>query len=241
MKFQIAIVDDESTSREYVASLVSEWGMLHSHSIHITPFPSAEAFLFDYTGNNIFDILLLDIEMGEMNGVELAKAVRQEEKNGKRTEIVFITGYPDFISEGYDVAALHYLMKPVNGEKLFRVLDRAAENSKVTAKKLIFHTDGEDRAVYADSIFYAEMFSHTVRIVTEDGDFETRMKLSELEIILGEDFIKAHRSYIVGLRHISSLTKTELTLDSGKTIPISRSEQQKVHTAFVRYFKGDSV
>ncbi|WP_275574667.1 LytR/AlgR family response regulator transcription factor [Bifidobacterium bifidum] len=85
-------------------------------------FPSAERFLTRYERRRDVDILLLDVEMGSMDGVALAKAVR---KAGGTMPIVFVTGYSDFIAEGYDVEALNYLMKPVDVAKLFDVLDKA--------------------------------------------------------------------------------------------------------------------
>ena len=82
-------------------------------------FPSAESFLFDYAEQKNYDFLLLDIEMPSMNGVELAQKIRQE---NNAVQIIFITGYSDFMAEGYEVSALHYLMKPVSFDKLSKVL-----------------------------------------------------------------------------------------------------------------------
>lgn len=87
-------------------------------------FLSAESFLFHYAEDKTYDILLLDIEMGKMDGVTMAREIRRDNQT---VQIVFITGYSDYISEGYEVAALHYLMKPVNEQKLYAVLDRACE------------------------------------------------------------------------------------------------------------------
>ncbi len=85
------------------------------------------------------DILLLDIEMGAMDGVTLAKTLRKENDT---LQIVFLTGYSDYISEGYEVAALHYLLKPVQKEKLFsvlyRALDKVKKNEKMFKKKSCF-------------------------------------------------------------------------------------------------------
>ena len=125
MKLNIAICDDEQNQIQYIKDIVSAWAETSGHFPHFAEFPSAEAFLFDYAENQNYDILLLDIEMAKMNGIDLAKKVREE---NNRVQIVFITGYPDFMSEGFEVAALHYLMKPVKKEKLFSVLDRAVEN-----------------------------------------------------------------------------------------------------------------
>ncbi|MDE7285047.1 MAG: response regulator, partial [Lachnospiraceae bacterium] len=114
MNYKISVIDDNSADTEYVAALAGRWAESEGHSLRIFTFPSAEAFLFQYEEEQDFDILLLDIEMEEMTGVELAKKVRQ---GNDAVQIVFITGYPDFIAEGYEVSALHYLMKPVSYEK----------------------------------------------------------------------------------------------------------------------------
>ena len=121
-----AICDDRAEDAQLVAQYVREWGESREESVALEMFPSAEAFLFAYDEDKNFDLLLLDVEMGGMDGVTMARRVRAE---NTAVQIVFITGYTDYIAEGYDVAALHYLVKPVREEKLFEVLDRAAARS----------------------------------------------------------------------------------------------------------------
>ena len=75
---RIAVIDDRPPDRDYIAALVSRWAKDRDTAVTAVPFPSAEAFLFDYSEDKNFDILLLDIEMGAINGVELAKNVRKE-------------------------------------------------------------------------------------------------------------------------------------------------------------------
>ena len=127
MAYRVAIVDDSTTDAEFVKGILNSWADLRQANIQAEVFPSAEAFLFRYAEDKEWDILLLDIEMGAMDGVTMAKRVRQD---NEAVQIVFITGYSDYIAEGYEVAALHYLMKPVNSEKLLTVLDRAMEKRK---------------------------------------------------------------------------------------------------------------
>ena len=127
MELRIAVCDDAEEDRTYVSGLVKDWAVQAGHQAEITAFSSAESFLFRYAEDKNWDILLLDIEMGAMDGVSLAKRVR---KDNEAVQIVFVTGYSDYIAEGYEVAALHYLMKPVSGEKLFAVLNRALEKRK---------------------------------------------------------------------------------------------------------------
>ena len=111
--YKIAICDDSQADTEYLTTLVKEWAK--DRTAIIKTFPSAEAFLFNYAEEKDFDILLLDIEMGKMDGVTMAKVIRQDNES---VQIVFITGYSEYIADGYDVAALHYLIKPVKTEQL---------------------------------------------------------------------------------------------------------------------------
>lgn len=122
MSYHIAVIDDNSIDSEYMTTLVKTWADEQNVTIRLETFPSAEAFLFTYIEDKAWDILLLDIEMGQMNGVELAKTIRRDNET---VQIVFITGFPDFVGEGYEVSALHYLMKPVSIEKLQAVFKYA--------------------------------------------------------------------------------------------------------------------
>lgn len=113
MKYKIAICDDSAADRTYVTDMVNHWSATAGHAVHLDTFDSAESFLFHYADESDYDILLLDIEMAAMDGVTMAKHLR---KDNEAVQIIFITGYTDYIAEGYEVAALHYLVKPVKEE-----------------------------------------------------------------------------------------------------------------------------
>lgn len=127
-----AICDDRAEDAQLVAQYVREWGESREESVALEMFPSAEAFLFAYDEDKNFDLLLLDVEMGGMDGVTMAKRVRAE---NTAVQIVFITGYTDYIAEGYDVAALHYLVKPVREEKLSRCSTAPRRSCAATAAR----------------------------------------------------------------------------------------------------------
>ncbi len=238
MKLNIAIIDNEAPFRKSIATAVDEWVKKSKISATINEYSSAESFLFVYEEKKDYDLLLLDIEMDGINGVEMAKRIRHEDET---VQIIFITGYPDYMCQGYDLSALHYLIKPVSNEKLFEVLDRALKNIKKGGNRIIFTTDGGEKVVTLDAILYAESYSHNMHIVTTDGAFDVRMTISSLAEVLGSEFIITHRSYIVNLSHIVFLSKSDITLDSGEKIPISRNEFKKVHSCFVKYNKGDLI
>ena len=157
MGCNIAICDDSSADRQYIADMVNKWAEQSGKAVFLTMFPSAENFLFRYRDKSDYDILLLDIEMGGMDGVSMAKELRRVDD---AVQIIFITGYSDYISEGYDVAALHYLMKPVREEKLFSVLDRAAEKLLKNERMLTFEVGGEMLRVPVFRIRYAEVYGN---------------------------------------------------------------------------------
>ena len=236
MKYKIAICDDSDADRQYALNMVNRWAAEKSHVVHTDTFTSAENFMFHYAEESDYDILLLDIEMGAMDGVTMAKKVRQ---NNEMVQIVFITGFADYISEGYEVSALHYLMKPVNENKLFAVLDRAAAAMQKAERVILLTVGGEMLRLPVSQVQYVEAFSHIVAIVTERDTIQVKMPISEVEKLLGEKFIRCHRSYLIGLKHISRLSKTAVILDNGKALPLSRSAAPLVHKAFISYYTGE--
>lgn len=229
MRYKIAICDDCDVDRQYILNMVTLWGERSGHIVHIDAFSSAENFLFHYAEESDYDILLLDIEMGEMDGVTMAKKLRKENDT---VQIVFITGYSDYILEGYEVAALHYLMKPVKTEKLCAVLDRAAQKLAKNEKVLNFEVAGEMIRVPIYQIRYADVFGNYVTIHAS-SDVTVKMTLSELEKQLDERFYRAGRSCIVNLSQISRVTKAEIKLSDGTAIPLPRGAYDGMNRAII--------
>ena len=182
MNYKVAVCDDEAAELQYLSSLVRRWAERNRCLVEISVFPSAEAFLFQYQEEKDYDILLLDIEMGAINGVELAKKIREDNDT---VQILFITGYAEFISEGYEVSALHYLMKPVDEEKVFAVLDRAVVHLDKAQRCGIFQVDGEMVRIPFGEIVYAEAFAHSVELHTVKGSYRLTESISEIESLLG--------------------------------------------------------
>lgn len=229
MKKKIAICDDSDADREFVADMVKRWAADTNHIVQISAFPSAENFMFHYAEKNDYDILLLDIEMGAMDGVTMAKKLRQDNDT---VQIVFITGYSDYISEGYEVTALHYLMKPVKEEKLFSVLDRAVEKLAKNEKVLNIESGGEMIRIPVYQIRYADVLGNYVTIHTSE-EFTVKMTLGDLEKELDDRFFRVSRSVIVNLTQISRVTKKEIRLNDGVSIPLPRGAYESVNRAII--------
>ena len=229
MKYKIAICDDSDADRQYVLNMVDRWAASAGHVVHTDTFTSAENFLFHYAEESDYDILLLDIEMGAMDGVTMAKQLR---KSNDTVQIVFITGYSDYISEGYEVSALHYLMKPVKEGKLFSVLDRAIEKISKNEKIFNFEINGEMIRIPIYQIRYLDVLGNyvTIHCIKE---YTVKMTLSEFEKMLDDRFYRVGRSTIVNLTLITRVTKTEIKLNDGTSISVPRGSYEGINRAII--------
>lgn len=232
MKYKIGICDDDAAQREYLEGLVLAWARKMRHLTELRQYAKAEDFLFDYSEEKDFDILLLDIEMPGVSGIELAREVR---RGNTAVQIVFITGFYEYFSDGFDVSALHYLIKPVDGVKLNPVLDRAVSNLEGRQRGVLLSTpEGSVKVLLAD-ITYAEAENVYVNVHTLRESYRVRMTLGKFMEQLDETFFKVHRSYVVGLKYVKKVTRTEICLVNGDRVPVSRGMYDAVHAALIKY------
>lgn len=229
MNVHFAICDDNNIDSNYVSNLVNKWANERKYQINIDIFDSAEAFLFHYDGNKDYDILLLDIEMKKMDGVTLAREIR---KTNKSVQIVFITGYSDYIADGYDVEALHYLMKPLKEEKLFVVLDRAVNRIIQNEKYLLLNYYDETIRIPLHEIVYIDVDRNYVTIHSNQ-DYTIKKTLGEIEKELDKRFFRIGRSVIVNLKYISRVTKIDVFLANNTILQLPRGVYDSLNRAII--------
>ncbi len=231
MAYRVAIVDDSAKDAGFVQGILNAWAEQRQTDITAETFPNAESFLFRYAEDKSWDILLLDIEMGAMDGVTMAKQVRRD---NEAVQIVFITGYSDYIAEGYEVAALHYLMKPVDRDKLFTVLDRALEKRKQAERCLNLEACGEMVRIPFYEIRYLDVHQNYVTVHAR-ADHTVRRTLGDFEKELDERFCRVGRSMILNLNCIQRVTKTEVRLSDGTMLPLPRGAYEPLNRAIIRH------
>lgn len=229
MNYHVAVCDDSTADRQYILNMLTEWAAEAGHSVLVAEFSSAEQFLFEYEDKSDYDILLLDIEMGDMDGVTMAKKLRRVNET---VQIIFVTGYSDYISEGYEVAALHYLMKPVKQEKLFEVLNRAVEKVQKNEKLLLLENGGELFRIPLYQIRYIDV-QHNYVTVHAKEEVTVKKTLGDIENSLDDRFCRVGRSAIVNLSCISRVAKTDIVLQDGTLIPLPRGAYEKVNRAII--------
>lgn len=235
-KLKIAICDDEKLQLNLLEKYCLAW--LSENKLHaeITTYSSAEAFLFAYEDDKTFDILLLDIQMKELDGISLAKKLREL---GDKLSIIFITGVKDFVFEGYHVQAIDYILKPVEQNKLTIALDRAYKSLQKPEPYIFLQIDNELIKLNEKDILYIESTGHKSIVYTDNGKYEIKKGISIIEKELKQNFFyKCHRSYIVNIIHISSISKTDVKINA-VLIPIARGKWEELNRAFLNYYRGE--
>lgn len=232
MTYRIAVCDDKRDISAYVASLALQWARARGERAHVAQFNSAEAFVF---AQEEWDILLLDVEMGGMNGVELARQLRDRKIE---TQIIFVTAYPEHMAEGYEVRAVNYLLKPVDSKKLNAALDAAVQGLTARRPTVLLDTGSGAVRLYVDEIVCVEAFGHKTEVSTPDALYRLAEPISALEERLGNSFVRCHRSYLVNLGWISQITLREVVVDTGRRLPLSRRLSDEVRRRFIAYYRG---
>lgn len=234
-KLRIAICDDDGLQIELLKKYCNLWLLENQIIAQIYTFSSAESFLFAYEDDKNYDILLLDIQMKELSGIDLAKKLRNI---GDNIAIIFITGIKDFVFDGYHVQAVDYILKPVDEKNLKLALDRALSTIKTIEPYLIIPYDNELLKLKEKDIYYIESIGHYTHFYTINKEYKVKKGISAVESELTQNyFYKCHRSYIVNILHIDSISKNEVKIYN-INIPIARGKWDELNKAFLNYYRG---
>lgn len=233
---RFAICDDEPAQAALLQSLAAAWCAREGIACQTQVYASAEALLFDWDGQPEADVLLLDILMDGMNGMELAKRLRQRQG---QLQILFITGTPDFVFDGYGVEAVSYLLKPVEKEQLFHCLDLARRRMASQVPEVLADTAEGVRRIRLPDLFYLESFGHSTVLHTAAGPVESKTGIQAwAERLQGRGFYRLHRSYLISLAHVAAITKKDVELDGGVHLPVPRGKWEDVNRAYLCYFRS---
>ncbi len=208
--------------------------------------PDADVKLY-YSGAEIlaeektFDILLLDIKMPGMSGLEVAKKLRERDY---RNIIIFITGEESEVFNSFDVHAFHFLVKPVEDDKLESVIEDAKSELnrqgqlQENKKKYINIKSGQSHIrINLLQLKYAEVFDRKIILHMTKEDIEYYGQLSVLEKLVGKDFYRVHRSYIINMKYVMRYDRTSVTLSGGDSVPISR----RIYDGFIKAYMDYSL
>lgn len=224
---RVAICDDFPETVTQVNEYLVEYQQLRDVKLDIKSFYNAEE-LWEYLRRNPCDLIILDIELVEMNGVELGHLIRTELKDNI-IKIVYISAKNCYDRQLFDVQPLNFLQKPIDKEKLFKMVDLTAELLSSRDRVFVFESKQGTFRMKFNDILYFESFDHYFKIETKSGDYEFKSTLAEImEQISDSRFIQVHRSYIINYDNTSHIKYEEITMLNGDVISISRDRRKEV-------------
>ena len=232
-ELKIAVVDDIEQDRSQIMEQTRDI-LRHANVAHsISCYADGKSLLDDLRSGKKYNLLLLDVLMDDMDGMALAKALRDQ---GNDTMIIFISISQELCRQGYHVEASRYLVKPLDKEELKEALLYCHE--RLAKKEILLPTDkGHYRTSFAD-IQYVEAFDRGTRFVMTDETVETKLKFSEVEAMLPKaSFLLCHRAYIVNLAQTKRINQYEFLMKSGVIVPISRLRYNEINRQFVSFFR----
>lgn len=197
---------------------------------------SAELLKVLWEENRQYDLLLLDIVMEGMDGMTLARRIRESDKDAT---IIFITSNHEYALQGYDVNALHYLMKPVDGNMLERLIESDYKR-RFSIQVIILESAAGKQRIAIKSIVCLETVGRRVEVTLTSGKVYYSGKLTSLLNELPKDkFVRCHQAFAINMANILELTRQDAIAANGKRIPVSRTFAKNVQKAFVRQLREE--
>lgn len=224
---KIAICDDDVTDLEATLRCISKYDA----GLACDTYGSAVA-LIDALKTTFYDIIFLDIEMHTLNGFDAAKQIMAGKE---KPRIIFVTNSTQYTIQGYGVA-FRYLVKPISAAAMEEVLTAAFED--LMPRKIALEIGGVNTFFDLKDIYYFEVFSHTIKIITETAVFSCRNSLKNIEeLLLGSSFLRPHNSFVVNAAHVVSASQADISMRDGRKIAISRKRKDEVFRALYQYLR----
>lgn len=229
--FQIAIAEDDADALKTILSYLEKYKKEKSLNFEIRTFSNGEQLLFDYRPE--YDLVLLDIEMPQMDGMTAAGKIRRMDSE---VSIIFITNMAQYAIEGYKVQARAYLLKPLSYTALHLELDAVFDGAGKKIQNSIVVSNGDSKnRIKSQNILYVEVRRHDVNIHTADGIFRMRGSMKQLEEQVKDlYFVRSDVSYLVNLKYVDSIEKETVRIGS-ENIPLSRRRRAEFIDAFSSY------
>ena len=227
---KIAICDDSLRDREGLRDILlsTELGNDCDYSL----FSSGEALLTALE-SSFFDIIFLDVDMPELNGIDTGKLIRQKREN---VIIIFLTSHPEFALHAFECEAFHYLLKPCDKEKLGEVMTRAASRIGLLHRYHVVKTKNGSVRLSVSDIYYIECLDRHVIYHMKDEDIITRAKLSEVcDALQDLGFCRVHQGFAVNMDKIKNIEKDSVILTDGRNVMMSVRKKAEVSLAYMKY------
>ena len=234
--FRIVLCDDSLADLMVLCGHLEQ--LKEKRPVDIISYTDGLDLLKDYKQKGFCDILVLDMRMETMGGIEVAKHIRQLDDE---VPILIVTATVDYAVEGYKVGAFRYIVKPVeSGDFLSAVEELLDRQQKKQASIFSFPSINGTTKLMTDHIYYLESDLRTIRVVAKEGTFTFTGTISSLEEQLRPDgFIRIHKSFLVNVSHIYNIFKDSVTMDNKEVLPMSKHKRREVNQEFLSYMEAN--
>ena len=234
--YRIAVVDDLPEERETLRGFLQRYGAERKLALSADEYADGESFLAGYENN--YDIVLMDIEMQGIDGMETARRLRERDE---KVCLLFVTHMANYAVQGYGVRALDFLVKPVGYENFSMKMDRAVVAAdRARKKEIIVSTAEGDRRLPIDELYYVEVMNHTLIYHTKGGALSVRGPIRDCETLLAPyDFARCNKSYLVNMSYVTEIRRNEIRVGDA-LLPIGSTRRQEFLRRLAEYM-GDIV
>lgn len=235
--FKIAAVDDDKVVLEQVCKCTREFFEKQEHPIKLDLFFTSRDLMDGLKEEDSYHIYLLDIEMPEISGIELAEQIRLQDNSAY---IIFITSHSSYAIMGYELKIYRYVSKDDIDKKLPEALKAIVQEVQVQdGKRYIIRTNNRIEKLFYKNILYLYKDGKNAVFVTFDGESYVRKALQMVDKELNsDDFIYIDRGYIVNIYHVMRFQNHELLLRNGTLLKVSRTHKQKLQEKILEFWGG---
>ncbi|MFS0840599.1 LytR/AlgR family response regulator transcription factor [Paenibacillus sp. 1P03SA] len=239
--YRVAICDDVEEQRDHAKNILITLSVKTNIEFEMSLFGSGEELISYYErGETPFHILILDVEMGGMNGIQTAAKIRG--MNRLDEQIIFLTSYPEYMVESFDVITFQYLIKPVAPSVLEEKIIKLCQYFQALDKKFMIIKCAYEEVVikYDDLISIEAAKSLTIKsklhFTTVNQTYESKGIISDYALALKDHkFLQIHRSIIINLHHVRKFAAGVVLMSNGSELPIGRSKIKEVKDVYTKF------
>lgn len=226
---RIAICDDEKEYRKIILEYVTEYFKEHLIDLECNEFSSGEELL---SSDKTFDIVFLDIEMNELNGIQTTKELNTRNRN---TIIFIVTAYQKYLDEAMDLNVFRYIDKPIQAKRLYNGLDKAIDlinNNEITFKT---RNDGIV-TIHKNDIIFVEVKRKIVYVNTIEKQYIAREKMDFFkENLTASYFAIPHISYVINFNFVKKFQRDKVQLKNNQIVSIAPKKQTEIKKKFMQF------
>ncbi len=232
---EIFVCDDDSTITEFLKFFI----MKHfGNDFHVVTMNKCRELIGMIEMNEFIpDILIMDINLKDGNGIDTVKEIQNQYPN---IRVIYLTGVINYATAIFETNPAYFLLKPINENKLCEAIEKVSKQVESDrADSLVLKTNGSETVVYRRDIIYIESHGRKLIIYRSNAsNIEIYEKMDVLQEQLGSTFIRSHKSFLINMKYITERTNKEFCLSTGQVLPISKPNLKDAKVKFISYL-GD--